>query len=155
MSVFTTLSYLNYLQDDARDAWRTVIGASVQHAFAAPLSPVATVTVYGGLEKTFDAAADHESHGLAGIRTTLEAMLGEHLTGFAQFSYEHRQYHADYPLFLTPRTDNVVTLTGGLNQRLGERTTLRPTVSYTRSHSNVGLFDYDRWVGSLTLRQDF
>jgi hypothetical protein len=50
------------------------------------------------------------------------------------------------PLFLRHRTGNIVEVIGGLEFKVAENIVLRPTARWSRTYSNVDLYDLDRTV---------
>jgi hypothetical protein len=53
------------------------------------------------------------------------------------------------------RHDGLLDALAGVEVKLSERISLRPSVQYSETQSNVDLFDQKRWITSMTLRTTF
>ncbi len=118
-------------------------------------TPSFLITVSGGTEMTRDSANDHFGYDFAGVRYSGEISLAPRLIGFGQAAYEYHHHHEDYPLFFTPRKEHLFEILLGLEWKATERISYRPTVRWSRTASNVDLFDVERWIWSLSARYTF
>lgn len=155
LTTYATVSHIDYDQFAAQNANRAVIGSTVDTRLTSAWSPYLFLGLYGGTEQTEESATDYFSHNLLGLRAGFEVFPTTHLSWFTEASYEVRTYDADYPLFLKPRQDNQLDLTTGLSYALTSQLLLRPTLSYRNASSNIGFYNYNRWLASLGVRYSF
>lgn len=120
-----------------------------------PLAPVLSITVNGGREIARTDGMDFLTFTLLGARAGLETTWAPWLTAFVQVGYEDHRYDADYPLFFRHRHDGVLDALAGFEIKMSERVSLRPSVHYSETQSNVDLFDQKRWITTVTLRTTF
>jgi outer membrane protein len=146
---------LDYPDFKNLDADRYTTTASVARRFDVPLAPVLSLAVNGGREITRKELFDFFSFDFVGARVNLDVTLMPNVVAFAQAGYEARDYDAEFPLFLRSRADDIVELIGGFEFKLTENVLLRPTARWSRTYSNVDLYDLDRTTGSVALRWQF
>ncbi len=133
----------------------TVSGGIGRRLDKAPGQPSFLITLSGGKEITRDSAADHFSYNFVGVRYSSDYMIARDVTVFAQLGYEYHSHDEDYPLFFTPRKESLYEVLLGFEWRATERISFRPTLRYSRTASNVDLFDTERWVWSAATRYSF
>jgi hypothetical protein len=121
----------------------------------APLAPVFSLTLNGGREIARTDGMDFLTFTLLGARAGLETTWAPWLTAFVQVGYEDHRYDADYPLFFRHRHDGLIDALAGFEIKMSERVSLRPSVHYSETQSNVDLFDQKRWITTVTLRTTF
>jgi tetratricopeptide (TPR) repeat protein len=146
---------LDYPDRGHLDADRYTATAAVARRFDLALAPVVALAVNGGREETRDGAWDFFSFDFVGARANLELTLWPGLVAFGQASYEARDYGAEFPLFERHRADDLVEFVGGFEIKVMENLLLRPSARWSRTWSNVDLYDMDRTTGSLALRWQF
>lgn len=147
---------LQYPTMFGQDANRYTGIATIAHKWdKLPLMPAFSITAVGGKEIARSDGMDFLSFTLLGARVGLETTWAPWLVAFFQASYEDHHYDADYPLFFTHRHDGVLDLLAGVDIKMTDRVTLRPSVHYSEVRSNVDLFDQKRWISTLTLRTSF
>jgi outer membrane protein len=146
---------LDYPDRKLLDADRYTATASLGRRFDLPLAPVLTVAVNGGREETRTRLSDYFSFDFVGARANLDLTLMHNLVAFAQASYESRDYDAEFPLFNRHRADDLVELVGGLEIKLTQSLLMRPSARWSRTWSNVDLYDIERASGSVALRWQF
>jgi hypothetical protein len=152
---FTWLA-LEYPTMFGQDADRySVIGTLAHKWEQLPLMPAFSVTATAGKEIARGDGMNFLSFTLLGARVGLETTWTPWLLAFLQASYEDHHYDADYPLFFMHRHDGIIDLLAGVEIKLAERVTLRPSVHYSEVRSNVDLFDQKRWISTVTLRTSF
>lgn len=137
------------------DADRYTGTAAIARRFDLPLAPVVSLAVNGGREETRDSLWDFFSFDFVGARANLDLTLMPNLSAFVQANYEQRDYDAEFPLFHRRRADDLVEIVGGLEIKLTENLLLRPSARWSRTSSNVDLYDIDRASGSVALRWQF
>ena len=96
----------------------------------------------------YDAAVFVDNQG-----TTTRLM--PRLRGYLNAAVEVSEYAEPDPLFLEERSTIRADAVAGLRYSLRDDLTLGTEVAYTRSDSNIVLYDYDRVVASVSLSLDF
>jgi hypothetical protein len=120
-----------------------------------PLAPVISITTNAGREIARTAGMDFLTFTLLGVRAGLETTWAPWLGAFLQLGYEDHRYDADYPLFFRHRHDGLLDALAGFEVKMSERVSLRPSVHYSETQSNVDLFNQKRWITTVTLRTTF
>jgi tetratricopeptide (TPR) repeat protein len=133
----------------------SAIGTIARRWEQLPLAPAISVTATAGKEIARSAGMDFLSFTLFGGRMGLETTWAPWLVAFAQVSYEDHDYDADYPLFFRHRHDVLLDALGGVEIKLSERVSLRPSVHYSETRSNIDLFDQKRWITAVAVRTTF
>lgn len=163
-TLYGNYGHTKYAEQPDKDANRVVVGATYQRALPGRWQPTAFVGGYGGFDETVNGNADYWSHKVAGITSGIEAYPRETTSVFAEANYEIRDYSDDYPLFMRARFDRQADVAVGVNQALFGKTSdkwwggsisVRPKVAWRNTESNVGLYDYSRWVGEVQLRYSY
>jgi hypothetical protein len=138
----------NFDDDPLRDSNRYGVGVSYA-------GRTFVVSGSAGHEETRRAGADHLSFDFARANVGIEEPVAEDMNVIAGIGGQLRRYDDDDPLFLTARKDEQLDGQLGLKVRLGDNLYARPRVTYTRNWSNIPLFDYDRFTGSVGVRLEF
>ena len=133
----------------------SAIGTIARKWEKVPLAPAISFTGTAGREIARTDGMDFLSFTFFGGRVGLETTWAPWLVAFAQVSYEDHRYDADYPLFFTHRHDGLFDALAGVEIKLSERVSLRPSVHYSETRSNVDLFDQKRWITAMALRTTF
>ena len=153
-SVFAQWSHQAYSGQDERNTNRTVLGLGYGRDFAAS-GALAYGSAYVADEHAISAASANFGHHATGLRLGLEPHLSDAVTGFAEWQHEVRRYGGTEPFFEVARRDRQDDLSAGLRWRVDERWQLIPQARYTRSQSNVVLYDYVRSVFQITAQRSF
>jgi hypothetical protein len=146
---------LDYPDHNQLDADRYTATGSIARRLDLPLVPVISLAVNGGREVTRDPLSDFFSFSFVGTRANLDLTLTPTIGAFAQASYEARDYDAEFPLFERQRADDLVEVVGGLEIKLTQDLLMRPSVRWSRTRSNVDLYNIERTSGSVALRWQF
>ena len=116
----------------------------------------------GAINATLSVGDEHAVNGrddgdrkFYGARVTLQATVTEKVGAFFVLSTQKSNYDTLNPSFLLLRGDTLTDATLGLSWSFADRWTLRPLVSLIKNKSNIGLNDFKRTDGSITLRRDF
>lgn len=133
----------------------TVIGTISRKWEQVPLTPTISIIGNVGKEVARTAGMDFLSFTLLSARVGLETTWAPWLVAFLQLGYEEDLHDADYPLFFRHRHDKLLQVLAGFDVKMSERVSLRPSVQYSETRSNVDLFDQKRWITALTLRWTF
>ncbi|KQP38014.1 hypothetical protein ASF44_12415 [Pseudorhodoferax sp. Leaf274] len=154
LSVFTQYSRLDYAQDSARNADRTVFGAGYARAFNDG-QQVAYGSVYRAEEKTRSSGVDNYGHRALGVRLGAEATAGPRTVAFAALQYERRRYGGTEPFFDASREDRQFDATAGVHFTPAPQWRISPQLSFARAESNVVLYDYRRVIWQVAVRREF
>jgi hypothetical protein len=146
---------LDYPDHSHLDADRYTATGSIARRLDLPLAPVVSLAVNGGREVTRDVLSDFFSFSFVGARASLDLTLTPTIGAFAQASYETRDYDAEFPLFERHRADDLVEVVGGVEIKLTQNLLMRPSMRWSRTWSNVDLYDIERTSGSVALRWQF
>lgn len=138
-----------------QDTNRYALSGTVAGHFDAPMKPAVYLALSGGKEIAIDSAYDFYSFTLIGARAGFEISPLDWLTFFAQGAYEDDLYDADYPLFFYKRHDQLFDALGGVQFRLSNALSLRTSLDWNHTQSNVGIYTYQRWIGQAALRWSF
>lgn len=154
VSAYAQYAQLTYPDQRSRDADRYVGGLGFAHAFARD-TLVAYVGVYGGTEQEKDENFPQFGQDLYGARIGAQQFLNEKFSIFASAGAEKRQYGGPDPSFLVDREDDQYSALAGIHfvPRKNLRLTLQ--AAYTDNRSNISIYEYDRVLVSLILRNDF
>lgn len=148
---YLSVSHVNY-EGNLPAANRAVLGATATHRLQLTLPTTLIAGAYGGGEDSTGESADHLTHTLVGGQLGLELFPTEDLAVYTEARLEHRKYTEDYPLFNEARTDTQFDLTTGLTYAIAQGLTFRPSVGYRNTSSNIGFYNYSRWLAQLNLR---
>jgi tetratricopeptide (TPR) repeat protein len=155
VSAYVQRTRLTYTEQHFRDADRTVVGGAWAHAYGGAGAPVVYAGLYAGDEATRDNAVPHFGHDLVGIRGGGQMALSEKWLGHVSLSYEDRKYGGADPFFLRDRHDKELQARVGATYSLSRHWSFTPALAYTNNKSNIVIYDYDRWIASVTARYDF
>lgn len=154
VSVYSQYAQLTYPEQGPRDADRFVGGFGYAHAFG-PDNLVIYVGAYGGQEREEDQAFPQFGHDLYGLRAGAQQFLNEKFSLFVSASAEGRRYGGPDPSFLIDREDEQYSASGGVHFVPIRNLRLTLQGSYNDNRSNISIYEFDRWIASLTLRHDF
>lgn len=154
VSAYAQYAQLTYPDQGSRDADRYVGGFGYAHAFGQN-KRVAYAGVYGGTEQEKDDSFPQFGHDLYGVRIGAQQFLNEKFSIFVNASVETRQYGGPDPSFFVDREDDQYSASGGIH--FTPRKNLRLTLqgAYTDNSSNIPIYEFDRVLVSLILRNDF
>lgn len=143
---------INYKTDPLRDGDR--LSAGLTYSWR---SGIAGLQI--GKEEVDSPVAQHFSNDFGSLSVAMERPVTGRVTVVAALSGEARKYDAADPLFLLRRDDTQIDASLGLRIPVakvrGALLSVRPQVTYTSNSSNIALYDYDRIVGSVSLRAEF
>ncbi len=154
VSAYAQYAQLTYPEQGPRDADRYVGGFGYAHAFGKNRL-AAYVGFYGGAEQEMNSAFPQFGHDLYGARIGAQQFLSEKFSILFNASAERRLYGGPDPSFLVDREDDQYSASGGI--QFFPKRNLRLTLqgSYTDNNSNIPINEFDRWLVSLILRNDF
>lgn len=153
---FAQVSEIKYLQDSMASygSTQTIVGLGLVRSLEAKGKPVVFSSVYAGDDTATRNRGDGD-RDIFGLRGGYQRSLHDDLDITATLSAQYSGYQRLNLLFREYRKDIQYDFGLGLNWRLPQNWQLRPQLAYTRSDSNIKLYDYDRYELSLTLRKDF
>jgi outer membrane protein len=155
VSAYVQRTRLTYPTQTARNADRTVIGGAWAHSYGGANAPVVFAGLYAGKEDTRQDGAPQFGHDLAGVRGGGQWALSDKWLGHFTASYEARRYGGPDPLFLVDRHDKELQARLGATYSMTRHWSFTPAIAYTNNKSNIVIYDYDRWIASITARYDF
>jgi hypothetical protein len=135
-----------------QDVDQMAFGLSYVHRFGSEGERTVGLTALGG----FDFAVEDGSpfdRDFVGARLSAGSALTESISLTANVGWLHSKYGGTF--FGDNRTDHRFDGTLALEWRPLQNWSLRPELSYTKNASDVDLYDYNRFVGSFTIRRDF
>jgi outer membrane protein len=138
-----------------QDANRYTLTGTIAGHFDGATRPAAYVAISGGKQLAINGLFDYFSFSFVGARVGAEISPLAWLTLFAQAAYEDDFYQADYPLFFEKRHDQLFDLLGGIDFKLTDALSLRTSVDWSGTESNIGIFTYHRLIGQTALRWTF
>jgi tetratricopeptide (TPR) repeat protein len=145
----------DFPREGSRDARRSGLGLTLARVLDGPARPVVVAGVSGGRERS-RRGFGNLSYDYRGLRGVYSRAIGRQWRGFASLSYETRGFDAPEPFFGVVRDDRQVDLYLGAERALAPtRWTLAPTISWTRSRSNVAPNDFRRTQAGVVLRYRF
>ena len=135
-----------------QDTNRYTATGTVVRRFDTSMKPAVSLAANVGKEVAITDGFDFLSYKFVGVRSGFEVSPLAWMTLFAQAGYEDHRYEADYPLFFIPRHDQVFDILGGVEFKLSDAVSIRPTVNWSQTRSNVSIFENKRWISQAALR---
>lgn len=114
-----------------------------------------SASVSGGHEETRQQAGDAFSNSFASLSIGGEFPLAARVALVAGAGFDLRRYDQPDALFLEQRADERLDGQLGLKIALGSNLFFTPRATYTRSWSNIPLYDYERVTASAGVRYEF
>ena len=117
-----------------------------------------SLTLAGEIE---DAQNDVYSYNQAGALINYERILPHEFMIFGYYEYRYRAFEGDQPLFDKKRRDNLHYAGAGVSKSIWRASDFRQDLSlrfnyrYTRSDSNIELYEFDKNVASASLAYTF
>ncbi len=138
-----------------QDTNRYTATGTVARRFDTSMKPTVTLAANVGREVAITDGYDFLSYTFIGVRGGVEVSPLAWMVIFAQAGYEDHRYDADYPLFFVNRHDRLFDALGGVEFKITEALSLRPSVHWSQTRSNVGIFENQRWIAQTALRWAF
>ncbi len=142
ISYYIQLSQLEFPDDELRDIDQTTLGFSWSHALRNRSNTVLFIGAYTGDEDAESNLAPQIARDFVGLRTGLEASLGQN-RWFLNLNFIGSEYNATDPIFLTTREDDYLDIRTGIRIRLGNWI-VSPAVQFIDNDSNIALHSFDR-----------
>lgn len=143
----------NDTRNSSADTERTVLGITYSHMFRNAFF------TFGGLylakEKPEDGNKPQLGHDAWGLRLGVQYSINPKLAVYASVSYEDRDFGGRDRFFLRTRQDKQTNVSLGLNWTPHPRWVISPNISYSKSHSNISLHDFERQRISLSAKYVF
>jgi tetratricopeptide (TPR) repeat protein len=154
-SLFGQYSQLRYPGQSIRDANREVLGMAYGKAFTVTYTPVLFTSAYVGRERELASGVPHLGHELFGARLGGQLRLGSGWSVLGSAAYEERHYGGPEPFFLRTRKDKQLDLSAGVSYLLRANTTVLAQLAHTDNRSNIPINEFDRTVGTVSVRFNF
>jgi outer membrane protein len=138
-----------------QDTNRYTLTGTLGGRFDAPMKPGVYLALSGGKQLAISSAFDYFSFTFIGARAGVEVSPLAWLTFFAQAAYEDDLYDADYPLFFYKRHDQLFDVLGGVQFKFTDAWSLRTSLDWSETQSNITIFTYQRWIAQAALRWTF
>lgn len=90
-----------------------------------------------------------------GLRMGGQAAIAEQLDVIASASWQAANYGKLNNLIMSNRSEKLYDLTVAANWHPDKLWTVKPQIAFSRKHSNLSLYSFDRTDVSLTIRRDF
>ncbi len=134
---------------------QSVIGAGWMHVMNDGKA-VAFVSYFLGNENDVAPAGRADGNKrFDGIRMGGQAVMGESWDAFASIGVQWGKYDKTNAAFLVQRSDRQEDMSVGINWHPAQDWTVRPQLMWSRNHSNIIIYGYDRTDISVTVRRDF
>ena len=114
-----------------------------------------SANLIAGHEETRVQAGDANSNRFAGASIAAEIPVTKNVALVAGAAFDLRRYDRADPLFLTKRRDERLDVSAAVKVAVLPNVFLQPRVTYARNHSNIALYDHDRWTATLSARVEF
>lgn len=144
----------DFPNEASRDARRAGLGLTWARILDGPARPVVVAAVSGGRERS-RRGFGNLSYDYRGLRVVYSRATGAQWRSFAALSYETRAFDEPEPFFGVVRDDRQTDLQAGAERSLSPQWTIAPTVTWTRSRSNVAPNDFRRLQAGVVLRYLF
>ncbi len=102
------------------------------------------------LHERSDGNKDYYSGRLSG-----QYQLTSKISAYAAFGYQRADYTTRSAIFLATREERQWNSAAGLNFKITPAFTIRPSMTWLDQSANIPLYDYTRWVASLSFHVDF
>ena len=135
-----------------QDVDQMAAGLSYVHHFGGSGDRTVGLTVLGGFDFAVEKASPFD-RDFVGARLSAGSALTDSVSLTGDIGWLHSKYGGTF--FGSNRADHRFDGSLALEWRPLQNWSVRPELSYTRNSSDVDLYDYKRFVGSLTLRRDF
>ncbi len=153
-SIFMQWSRQEFPGQADRNTDRSVIGLGYARDVTS-VGALVFASTYLADERVRHAGFEYFGHHAAGLRLGVEKSAGDTCVLALEWQHEKRHYGGAEPLFDFGREDRQDDLTARLRWRVRDHWEVVPQFRYTRSASNVVLYDYTRSVFQLSVRREF
>ncbi len=133
---------------------QTIVGAGWGRNFNAEGTTFVFSSAYYGNENATNDRVDGDRR-LFGLRLLAQYGISHGWDTYASVAAQISDYDTENFVFAATRKDRLYELALGIIWRPQRDWSLRPQIAYTRNHSNIQIYDYDRYDLSLTLRREF
>ena len=132
----------------------SLLGAGYAFAIGDQTKTQGFVSAYGGGDRAVAERVDGNKR-LVGLRGGLKHNINPELDANLNLGYQHGTYDKINPLFLVSRRYNFTEASASLVWQVAKPWSIKPSVSYFRSKSNIEIYTYDRTDASVTVRYAF
>jgi len=136
------------------DADIGLLGAGYAFAIGDQMKTQCFVSAYGGEDRAVAGRVDGNKT-LFGLKGGLRHVINPKLDASVNLGYQHGSYNKTNTLFLVPRRDSFTEASAGLIWKVAEPWSIRPSISYFDSNSNIAIYNYQRSDVMLAVRYAF
>jgi len=148
LSASVQYNRFDYDRDPLRDADRFAVGVGYSARNFA-------VNLIGGHEETRAQAGDAESNTFAGASAGAEFQIAPKVALVAGAAFDLRRYDRTDLLFMRKRHDERVDLTAAVKVAVLPGLFIQPKATWSRTWSNIALYDHERWTVQAGVRFEF
>ena len=138
-----------------QDTNRYTATGTIARRFDTSMKPALSLAANVGREIAITDGYDFLSYTFVGVRGGFEVSPRPWMVIFVQAGYEDHRYDEDYPLFFVHRHDQLFDALGGVEFKIADALSLRPSVHWSQTRSNVGIFANQRWIAQTAIRWAF
>jgi tetratricopeptide (TPR) repeat protein len=153
ISLFAQYSFLEYPEQQIRNADRYVGGAGYAHAFGRG-ALITYLGAYGGEEAEKEEGVPQFGNSFYGVRLGAQWNVVDKFALFLNASGEQRKYGGPDPFFQVDREDKQYNASAGMIFVPKKGFRITPQVSWTDNQSNISIYEFDRTIYQIILRQD-
>lgn len=150
---FTASRYVP-LTIQANDSNLGLVGVSWLYALDPEAKTVISTSAFLGKDGADKVRADGD-RDFRGIRVAAQYRMRDDIALYGSLGAQFSDYDTVNIAFNEMRDDKQYDAAAGVSWRVNDAWTVRPQVSYTRNHSDIAIYDYDRKDASVTVRWDF
>lgn len=152
LSLTGAVTALRYAGDHLRDTDQFLVSGTLVR----PMGRVVhSLSLYGALEPARDdGIGEHNGRDFYGALYGLQYEAGR-LQPYLRVGVQQAEYAEDHPVFANVRDDLTLTASAGAQWLLWEGMVLTGEANWTEVDSNLPVFEYDRFLFELGVRQAF
>ena len=136
------------------DADINLLGVGYAFAIGDQMKTQCFVSAYGGGDRAIAGRADGNK-SVSGLKAGLKHVINPELNASLNLGYQRGAYNTTNPLFLVKRSDSLTEASAGLIWQVTKPWSIRPSISYFSSNSNIAIYNYKRTDVLLAARYAF
>lgn len=155
-SVLAGYTTYRHLSEDAEveDFDAITSSASVLHVYGETGSDLVSLSLDYGHEVAKRDRTDGD-RDYYGVRASVQKGVGDKASVFGTLGFQQSDYDTTNFIFSQKREERQYSMGLGADIELGHSLSFRPSVSYLNNDSEIALYDYDRWIATMTFHADF
>jgi hypothetical protein len=156
LSVFGQYAAIRFPVSSLFDINQLSAGATWLHLFENSYQPIMHLTAYAGKESEQASNADYVGRDYFGLRAGVRVKTSAKIIWSGVVSYQKSKYGGVFPFTGgVVRDDDFVNTTAAVDYEINKTWRITPEITYSKSTSNLGFFDYDRLKTLVTVRVNF